>query len=81
MLQGFQHKENGPFRQHRALARSVEWPAGFLGPVIFPGQNAQEAEAAQAEVAKYFDLMYSEGYFRDSYNVTNVLWRLGLTWP
>jgi hypothetical protein len=45
----------------------------------FPSQS-KEAEAAQREVTKYYDLMYSEGYFRDSYNATSVLWRLGLSW-
>jgi hypothetical protein len=35
---------------------------------------------AHAQVIKYYDLIYSEGYFRDSYNATNVLNRLGLSW-
>ena|SRR5579859_2672101 len=43
-------------------------------------KNSKETEAAQREVTKYFDLMYSAGYFRDSYNATSVLWRLGLSW-
>jgi hypothetical protein len=42
--------------------------------------KSKEAEMVQQEVTKYYDLMYSEGYFRDSYNVTNVLNRLGLSW-
>jgi hypothetical protein len=42
--------------------------------------KSREAETAQEEVTKYYGLMYSEGYFRDSYNVTNVLNRLGLSW-
>lgn len=42
--------------------------------------GSPEAEAAQALVTKYYDLMYSDGYFRDSYNGTSVLWRLGLSW-
>jgi hypothetical protein len=42
--------------------------------------GSQEAAAAQAEVIKYYDLMFSAGYFRDSYNATSVLWRLGLSW-
>lgn len=42
--------------------------------------NSKAAHAAQREVTKYYDLMYSEGYFRDSYNATSVLWRLGLSW-
>src|SRR5580698_2449823 len=42
--------------------------------------KSREFRAAQREVGKYYDLMYAEGYFRDSYNVTNVLNRLGLSW-
>ena len=42
--------------------------------------KSRAAKAAQREVTKYYDLMYSQGYFRDSYNVTNVLNRLGLSW-
>lgn len=34
----------------------------------------------QEKVEKYYDLMYSEGYFRDSYNFTSVLNQLGLSW-
>ena len=37
-------------------------------------------QAAQAQVEEYHNAMYSEGYFRDSYNVWNVLWTLGLSW-
>ena len=42
--------------------------------------KSPKALKAQEEVTKYYDLMYSEGYFRDSYNATNVLNRLGLSW-
>jgi len=38
-------------------------------------------EAAQREVTKYYNRMYpSSGYFRDSYNGSSVLWRLGMSW-
>lgn len=43
-------------------------------------RDSKEAKAAQRKVTRYYDLMYSDGYFRDSYNVTSVLWRLGLSW-
>jgi hypothetical protein len=43
-------------------------------------RGSQEAEAAQALVEKYYDRMYADGYFRDSYNVTGVLRQLGLSW-
>lgn len=40
-----------------------------------------ERDAAQAEVARICDLLFPEdGYFRDSYNGTNVLWAFGLSW-
>lgn len=37
-------------------------------------------EKAQKEVTKYHDLMYSAGYFRDSYNMTSVLWTFKMSW-
>jgi len=43
-------------------------------------RGSKEAAAAQAEVVKYYDLMFAEGYFRDSYNVTCLLNWLGLSW-
>ena len=42
--------------------------------------KSRKARAAQKEVTRYYDLMYSQGYFRDSYNASNVLNRLGLSW-
>ena len=42
--------------------------------------KSREFKTAQKEVVRYYDLMYSEGYFRDPDNVTNVLNRLGLSW-
>jgi hypothetical protein len=35
-------------------------------------------EYYQGKVEEYFGKMYSEGYFRDSYNDSNLLWKLGL---
>jgi len=37
-------------------------------------------QAAQDEVEAALDAMYSVGYFRDSYNQTSLLWRVGLSW-
>jgi len=46
----------------------------------FPGDSA-EAKQAQKEVDDYYKAMFPEdGYYRDSYNATSVLWRLGLSW-
>ena len=41
-----------------------------------------EAERAHAQqrVNRYFDRMYAKGYFRDSYNTTNLLWKFELSW-
>jgi len=35
-------------------------------------------EYYQGKVDEYFGKMYGEGYYRDSYNDSNLLWRLGL---
>lgn len=43
-------------------------------------QGSKAATDAQAELEKYAALMDSEGYFRDNYNATSVLWRIGLSW-
>lgn len=37
-------------------------------------------EKMQVLVSLAYELMYSKGYFRDSYNQTNLLWRLGLSY-
>jgi hypothetical protein len=42
--------------------------------------GSQAAETARAEAVRYSDLMFSAGYFRDSYNITSVLACLGLSW-
>ena len=41
--------------------------------------DAEEINLHQAKVDEYYDLMYSEGYFRDSYNDSSVLWQLELS--
>ena len=43
------------------------------------GMMQNLAEEAQEEVTKYYNLMNSEGYFRDSYNGTGLLQYLYLT--
>jgi len=43
-------------------------------------QGSPATAEAQAEVSRYFELMYAEGYFADSYTGTCVLNRLGLSW-
>lgn len=34
----------------------------------------------QRKVVEYFDKMHGRGYFRDSYNDSNLLWKLGLNY-
>jgi hypothetical protein len=41
--------------------------------------SAKEIKA-QKQVDKYYDLMYSQGYFGDSYNSSCFLWQVGLSW-
>lgn len=43
-----------------------------------PGSEA--FDAAQKEVEAAYQLMYGEGYFRDSYNAGSVFWVMGLSW-
>ena len=41
----------------------------------------EESDRHQVEVSKYYDLMFPEdGYFRDSYNATCLLWQLDMSW-
>ena len=48
------------------------------------GQDASEekrqAKNAQRRVTYYYDKMYERGYFRDSYNPTNVAYQLDFSW-
>lgn len=39
-----------------------------------------EAAAAQTQVEAYYDKLFGAGYFRDSYNATNLLWKFDLDW-
>lgn len=39
-----------------------------------------EHDKAQERVTELYDLMYAEGYYRDSYNCWNSLTKFGLSW-
>ena len=41
---------------------------------------AEKAEEYQKIVDQEYDAMYAQGYFRDSYNASSVLWQMGLSW-
>jgi DNA polymerase II small subunit/DNA polymerase delta subunit B len=43
------------------------------------GKRDAEAQA-QKQVEKYFGKMHERGYFRDSYNNSNLLWLFDLNW-
>jgi len=43
--------------------------------------QTKAAEEAQEKVMKLYDEMYpDDAYFRDSYNISSLFWRLGLSW-
>jgi len=52
--------------------RNRDAPFTVVGP--------PEYVAAQAKVTEAYSKMYSEGYFRDSYNSWSLFWLLGLSW-
>ena len=40
----------------------------------------EAADEAQKQVLRYYNKMYQRGYFRDSYNGSNLLWLFNLSW-
>lgn len=44
------------------------------------GKDSVQAQKAQKKVEEAYNAMYAQGYFRDSYNDSNVLWLFGLSW-
>jgi len=43
-------------------------------------KGTEEYKHWQGKTWEYYDLMYADGYFRDSYNPSNLLWKFGLSW-
>lgn len=43
-------------------------------------QDDTRKKFCQDKVELYHEKMYERGYFRDSYNSTSLMWRLGLSW-
>lgn len=43
-------------------------------------EGSEEREEAQKKVSKYHSKMYEVGYFRDSYNDSNLIWKYDLSW-
>lgn len=61
----------------------AEWKPKFEAAVAL--RNAAQDDAAREAAQKLVDEAYNhlwggDHYFRDSYNSTSVLWRLGLSW-
>jgi hypothetical protein len=71
---------NSVFRKHRARYESKfkHWVAK-RNTLQKAGQR-RAADEAQKRVLKYYDKMHERGYFRDSYNSSNLLWRFDLSW-
>ena len=40
----------------------------------------QERKAAQKQVVRYYRKLYQKGYFRDSYNSSDLVWLFELDW-
>jgi hypothetical protein len=43
-------------------------------------KTEKEKEKARAKTDLYYEKMYSDGYFRDSYNCTSLMWQYDLSW-
>lgn len=58
------------------------WRATLCGRagVRWPLWDEASRNAAQVRVEHAYGQMYSRGYFRDSYNDWNLLWKFGLSW-
>jgi len=59
-----------------------QWEPEFERAARARDQAPDEAsrKAAQVRVSHVYEQMYSRGYFRDSYNNWNLLWKFGLSW-
>jgi len=60
-----------------------KWQEKFDEAVALRNSLTKDApgyDEAQKQVEYCFDKMYERGYFRDSYNDSNLLWRFGLSW-
>jgi len=42
--------------------------------------GSKEYRKAQARVEKCYEKMFEQGYFRDPYNDSDLLWKFGLSW-
>jgi len=64
-------------------AAEKEWKQPFDDAVAARDKLAAgtpEYEEAQRRVLECYERMFAAGYFRDSYNASNLLWHFGLSW-
>jgi hypothetical protein len=66
------------FRKHHARYESKfkHWVA--KRNALHKAGQQEAAARAQKQVLRYFDKMHERGYFRDSYNSSNLLWLFDL---
>jgi hypothetical protein len=71
---------NSVFRKHRDryAPRFDHWVA--KRNALHKAGQQEAADRAQKQVLKYYGKMYECGYFRDSYNSSNLLWLFDLSW-
>ena len=71
---------NSVFRKHRDkyTPKFDHWVA--KRNALHKAGQQEAADSAQKQVLKYFEKMHERGYFRDSYNGSNVLWLFDLSW-
>jgi hypothetical protein len=60
-----------------------KWQKKFYKAVAYRDRlpaGSPEQEEAQKRVVFCFEKMYEQGYFRDSYNDSSLLWKFDLSW-
>jgi hypothetical protein len=71
---------NSVFQKHRdRYAPKYDHWVAKRNALQKAGQQ-EAADKAHKQVSKYFEKMYERGYFRDSYNSSNLLWLFDLSW-
>jgi hypothetical protein len=71
---------NSVFQKNRAryAPKLDHWVA--KRDTLHKAGQQEAADEAQKQVVRYYDKMYQRGYFRDSYNSSNLLWLFDLSW-
>jgi hypothetical protein len=71
---------NSVFQEHcdKYAPKFDHWVA--KRKALYKAGQQEAADKAQKWVLKYYGKMHERGYFRDSYNPTNLLWLFDLSW-